>query len=296
MGMQHSFDIAIAKKYGINCAVLLNNICFWIEKNRANEKNFHDGKYWTYNTKKAFSILLPYLTERQIDYALKKLIDEGLLISGNYNTVAYDRTLWYAITDFGYSILQNCEMETPNLQNGIYTSVQPIPDINTDINTNIKTDSIYAPCGATPFLFSDDINETQKHNNVCKHYTDIEKKIEIEKEREKDSTSDMAKDATLLKSAKKEKPAKHKYGEYNNVLLTDDELDKLKEKFTDWEDRIERLSGYIESKGAKYKSHYATILNWSRREKEQPRAATYQKSHQREYCVYEGEDPLDGLF
>ena len=59
MGMQHSFDIAIAKKYGINCAVLLNNICFWIEKNRANEKNFHDGKYWTYNTKKSISILLP---------------------------------------------------------------------------------------------------------------------------------------------------------------------------------------------------------------------------------------------
>lgn len=68
------------------------------------------------------------------------------------------------------------------------------------------------------------------------------------------------------KKAKKEKPTKHKHGEYNNVLLTDDELDKLKAKFPDWEDRIERLSIYIESKGAKYKSHYATILNWARRE------------------------------
>lgn len=68
---------------------------------------------------------------------------------------------------------------------------------------------------------------------------------------------------------KKEKPVKHKYGEYKNVLLTDDELEKLKDKFPDWQDRIERLSLYIESKGAKYKSHYATILSWARRDTEQ---------------------------
>ena len=65
---------------------------------------------------------------------------------------------------------------------------------------------------------------------------------------------------------KKEKPVKHKYGEYRNVLLTDEELDKLKTKFPDWENRIENLSLYIESKGARYKSHYATILSWHRRE------------------------------
>lgn len=61
---------------------------------------------------------------------------------------------------------------------------------------------------------------------------------------------------------------KHKYGEYENVLLTDMELEKLKEKFSDWNERIERLSIYIASKGTKYKSHYATILSWSRREQE----------------------------
>ena len=64
----------------------------------------------------------------------------------------------------------------------------------------------------------------------------------------------------------KGKPVKHKYGEYRNVLLTDEELDKLKTKFPDWEDRIENLSLYIESKGARYKSHYATILSWARRD------------------------------
>lgn len=64
------------------------------------------------------------------------------------------------------------------------------------------------------------------------------------------------------------KPTKHKHGEYNNVLLTDDELDKLKEEYSDWEDRIERLSSYVASTGKSYKSHYATIRNWARKDLE----------------------------
>jgi uncharacterized phage protein (TIGR02220 family) len=126
--MEHSFDIYIAKLYGIPSAVLLKNIYFWIEKNRANEKNYYDGYYWTYNSKKAFAELFPYMTARQIDYALQKLIDDGLIVTGNYNKVAYDRTLWYAITKKGYSILQKCEMDVTDLGNGDTESVSPIPN------------------------------------------------------------------------------------------------------------------------------------------------------------------------
>ena len=70
----------------------------------------------------------------------------------------------------------------------------------------------------------------------------------------------------VTKPPKGSKPIKHKYGEYSNVLLTDDELQKLKNEYSDWSERIERLSSYIASKGAKYKSHYATIRNWARKE------------------------------
>lgn len=59
---------------------------------------------------------------------------------------------------------------------------------------------------------------------------------------------------------------KEKYGEFKNVLLTENELNKLKEQFSDYEEKINKLSVYIASKGVKYKSHYATILNWSRKE------------------------------
>lgn len=68
------------------------------------------------------------------------------------------------------------------------------------------------------------------------------------------------------------KETKHKYGEYNNVLLTDTELEKLKAEYPDYEAKIENLSNYIASKGNKYKSHYATIRNWARKDAEQGKA------------------------
>lgn len=64
------------------------------------------------------------------------------------------------------------------------------------------------------------------------------------------------------------KPARHKYGEYQNVLLSDDDLNKLQAEFpADWGSRIERLSSYMASSGKSYKNHLATIRNWARRDK-----------------------------
>lgn len=64
------------------------------------------------------------------------------------------------------------------------------------------------------------------------------------------------------------KPVRHKYGEYKNVLLSDDDLAKLKAEFPDWKERIERLSSYIAQSGKSYKNHLATIRNWARKDKE----------------------------
>lgn len=59
------------------------------------------------------------------------------------------------------------------------------------------------------------------------------------------------------------------YGEFENVFLTDEEIKKLQTRLPNsYTDLIERLSAYIAQSGKKYKSHYATILNWSRRDKE----------------------------
>ncbi|HAU2760747.1 TPA: helix-turn-helix domain-containing protein [Salmonella enterica] len=69
----------------------------------------------------------------------------------------------------------------------------------------------------------------------------------------------------------KSKPVRHKYGEYKNVLLSDDQLEKLKSEFpNDWEQRIDRVSEYCESTGKTYKNYLATIRNWAKKDKTQP--------------------------
>lgn len=66
---------------------------------------------------------------------------------------------------------------------------------------------------------------------------------------------------------------KHAHGFFANVLLTDDELKKLAAEIPNYEEYIEKLSHYIESNGKKYKSHYATILMWHRKDREKQPAA-----------------------
>lgn len=66
-----------------------------------------------------------------------------------------------------------------------------------------------------------------------------------------------------------ERDRRHKHGTYNNVLLSDDDFEKLKTEFPfDYGTRIERLSEYIASTGKSYKNHLATIRNWARKDKE----------------------------
>lgn len=168
--MEHSFDVDIATKLGIQPAIIFKNLYFWIKKNEANNKHFYDGYYWTYNSKKAFSELFPYMTERQIDYAIKKLIDAELVITGNYNKVAYDRTLWYAITKKGYSILQNCEMETTKLLNGDNKNVKPIPDSKPNAKPNSKPDSKKSNKFIPPTLEEVEEYCSQRGNKVDAQY------------------------------------------------------------------------------------------------------------------------------
>ena len=66
--------------------------------------------------------------------------------------------------------------------------------------------------------------------------------------------------------AEEHKDLKHKYGKYNNVLLTDEEIKQLREKLPkDWEKWIEKFSEGLELKGYKYNNHYLAILQWEER-------------------------------
>ncbi len=102
-------------------------------------------------------------------------------------------------------------------------------------------------------------------NQLAPQYS-IGKYREVEVSIVEDNIGESVSAETEQPAPKPSKPTKHKHGEYSNVLLTDEELNKLKDEFFDWEERIERLSSYIASTGKAYKSHFATIRNWARKD------------------------------
>lgn len=136
--MDHNFNVNIANVYGVEEAILIHNIYFWILKNKANKKHFYDDNYWTYNSIEAFTELFPYWTKRQLERIIKNTIEKGALIKGNYNKLLYDRTSWYAITETVKCIYANGEMDFTKHVNGFTQTVEPIPDSNTYSNTDIK--------------------------------------------------------------------------------------------------------------------------------------------------------------
>lgn len=87
-------------------------------------------------------------------------------------------------------------------------------------------------------------------------------------------------------SDEKRKP----YGEFGHVLLSDDDIKILTERFPGlYEDYIEKVDGYCESTGKSYKNYRATIQNWIRRDQSGKikRAAAGVISHKPTYDINE---------
>lgn len=110
-------------------------------------------------------------------------------------------------------------------------------------------------------------NETNENKPEQNENKPEQSEKQKEKEREREREGEIENDSSIKKDKKE---SKHRYGLYKNVLLSDDDMEKLKSEFTDWERRIERLSEYIAAKGDKYKNHLAVIRSWAR--KDQPAA------------------------
>ena len=71
--MQYTFDSEVAMAVGSTAATILNHLAFWVTRNEANGVNFHDGKYWTFNSIKAFCHVFPFWTHNTIYRALHEL-------------------------------------------------------------------------------------------------------------------------------------------------------------------------------------------------------------------------------
>ncbi len=97
--MDYGFNVELAQKIGVNEAIVVRNFQFWLQKNKANNKNFCEGRFWTYNSLDALCKIFPFWSKDQIRNILKKLTSANILIKGNFNKNIYDKTVWYSIND-----------------------------------------------------------------------------------------------------------------------------------------------------------------------------------------------------
>jgi hypothetical protein len=183
--MDYSFNSEIAKLYGVDEAVFIHNLYWWIAKNEANGRHFYDGKNWTYNSMEAFTILFPFWTVRQVRRIINKLETNGIIYIGNYNQRGFDRTQWYALDQTVTSIYSNGQMQVTKRSNASDQTVTPIPDskpyINTDSKLKENTKEIFSEYTENADLIIALSDYEQMRKSIKSPLTDKAKKLLLNK-------------------------------------------------------------------------------------------------------------------
>lgn len=234
--MQYQFDVNVATRYGVDEAIFIHNIYFWVLQNRANGRNMKDGRAWTYNSMAALADLFPFWTVRQLERIIKSCVDKGLLETATYNERSRDRTKWYTVT----------------------------PEV----------DRLYAAAGA-PAQDPADLPPQQPEADSTKTVDCIPPNGEMETTKRWNASHQTVKcilgtdsNNTDSKPDRESAPAREAYGEFCNVRLSSAEMDKLTARWppNQVHQEIDALSTYMRSKGKRYADHYATLLNWLKRD------------------------------
>lgn len=132
--------------FGLDIAVFLDTLAYWVKKNAANQKHFYDGRYWSYNSYPAFTKMFPGWKIETIRRIIRNCVKHELIIIGNYNKKSYDNTNWYALTDKAmqyYPAMTGLLLDTPVDSNRPpVDSNRPIPKLQSTSNINITTSDV----------------------------------------------------------------------------------------------------------------------------------------------------------
>lgn len=126
----------LATKIGLNEAIIIQQIHYWVDINTKSKRNFKDGYFWTYNSYPEWKKQFPFWSEPTIRRALTKLERLGYLVTGCYNTLKIDRTKWYRINYPQLEALDKApsdQVDTPcdqNDQMDAIKMIRPLPETN----------------------------------------------------------------------------------------------------------------------------------------------------------------------
>ena len=104
----HSLNVKVAEVVGVNKALLLQYIEFWVEKNRANDVGIYEGKAWVYHTANGFAQIFPYMKPNTICKYLIELENDGYIVSMKNPDKSKNRnnqTKFYTLTQKYFEIM-----------------------------------------------------------------------------------------------------------------------------------------------------------------------------------------------
>ena len=147
----HYFDVEVAQRCGVNAAILLSDIQYWCERSKGDPAHLREGRVWMWSSVRDFRERHPYLTARQIRYALEQLTAAEVVITAQYSDRALDRTIWYSPVDLtpvanafdnsGKCIGQQCQMQMTPVANafdksGVPTTIHYRETLENTLETN----------------------------------------------------------------------------------------------------------------------------------------------------------------
>lgn len=151
----HSFDWRLACEVGVEKAILIGNIEYWVADNERQKKasHFHEGEYWTYWTADELAAKYPYMKAPSIYRWLRELKADGWVKTGNFNDTWQERRTWYGresrmIQWFSSPIYQidkssNYQSDKSNYQNDKRSYQSDNSDYQNDNSIYQNDNSIY---------------------------------------------------------------------------------------------------------------------------------------------------------
>jgi hypothetical protein len=212
----------LAKNIGLNESIVVQQVHYWL----TSSKHEHENRKWIFNTYEEWNKQFPFWSNKTLRRIFANLVNNGILITGNFNKLGFDRTIWYTIC---YEKLSEFNGQNDHISSGQCDHMDK-DNMTTSHLVNVTT--------------SDMVNMTTP---ITRYYTD----------NNTDNINTIVDDKIT-----KSKEPKIEYAEF--VKMTEKEYEVLLEKYgkEQVDKMIEVLDNYKGSNNKKYASDYRAILNW----------------------------------
>ena len=243
----HSFNVDIACKYGIEEAIIIHHLQFWIRQNKALKRHQFEGKTWMFQTQREITAIYPYMSYDKVKKLLIRLVKRDVIIKGNFNKSKYDHTCWYAFKDermFGISSLPEVDLPNENTTSEMHITEENPYHITEE---NPYHEPSFVPNGTNVGKNGHD----QESQSAPSHITDTN----TDANKTPPTPSRGACVFSSFGSHVKLKPSDHK------MLIADHGMETIDEIIAEMNDYL------AASKPQGYKDYAAAIRNWIRKRK-----------------------------